>query len=95
MTFDSKLNAVHPLIIVSMYAKVEDDTHNGSASCAQDYFDIYPVTLTSKLNMVHSLNIVTMYAKFEDAYNGSASVVFTRLFPYMSIVTLTVDLKNQ
>ena len=39
--------------------------------------------------------MVDMSAKFnEDAHYGSVSIVFTRLFPYMSIVTLTFDLQN-
>ena len=34
-----------------------------------------------------------MYAKFdEEAHNRLVSIVFTSLFPYMSIVTLTFDL---
>ena len=34
-----------------------------------------------------------MSAKFdEDAHNGSVSIMFTRLLPYISIVTLTFDL---
>ena len=34
-----------------------------------------------------------MSAKFdEEAHNGLASIVFTSLFPYMCIVTLTFDL---
>ena len=37
-----------------------------------------------------------MTAKFdEEAHNGLVSIVFTSLFPYMSIVTLTFDLQNQ
>ena len=35
-----------------------------------------------------------MSAKFdEEAHNGLVSMVFTSLFPYMSIMTLTFDLK--
>ena len=34
-----------------------------------------------------------MSAKFDqEAHNGLVSIVFTSLFPYMSIVTLTFDL---
>ena len=34
-----------------------------------------------------------MYAKFDgEAHSGFVSIVFTSLFPYMSIVTLTFDL---
>ena len=40
--------------------------------------------------------MASMSAKFdEEAYNGLVSIVFTILFPYMSIVTLTFDLQNQ
>ena len=35
-------------------------------------------------------------AKFgEERNNGLVSIVFTSLFPYTSIVTLTFDLQNQ
>ena len=38
--------------------------------------------------------MVDMSAKFdEEAHNGLVSIVFSRLFPYMSIVTLTFDLR--
>ena len=37
--------------------------------------------------------MANMYAKFDgEAYNGLVSILFTSLFPYMSIVTLTFDL---
>ena len=37
--------------------------------------------------------MANMYAKFdEEAHSGLDSIVFTSLFPYMSIVTLTFDL---
>ena len=37
-----------------------------------------------------------MYVKFdEEAHNGLVSILFTSLFPYMSIRTLTSDLQNQ
>ena len=37
-----------------------------------------------------------MSAKFDqEAHNGLAAIVFTSLFLYMSIVTLTFDLQNQ
>ena len=40
--------------------------------------------------------MVNMSAKFdEEAQNGLVSIVFTSLFPYISIVTLTFDLLNQ
>ena len=40
--------------------------------------------------------MVNMSAKFDlEAHNGFVTIVFTRLFPHTSIVTLTFDLKNQ
>ena len=37
--------------------------------------------------------MANMYAKFDqEAYNGLVYIMFTSLFPYMSIVTLTFDL---
>ena len=40
--------------------------------------------------------MVNMSAKFnEEAHNGLVSIMFTSLFPYMSIVALTSDLQNQ
>ena len=37
--------------------------------------------------------MVNMSAKFdEEAHNGLVSILITRLFPYMSIMTLTFDL---
>ena len=37
-----------------------------------------------------------MHAKFdEEAHNGLVSILFTSLFPYLSIVTLTFDLWYQ
>ena len=52
--------------------------------------------LTSKIYRVHPLIIINMSAKFDkETCNGVVSIVFTSLFPYMSIVTLTFDLQNQ
>ena len=43
--------------------------------------------------MAHPLTMANMYAKFdEEAHSGLVSIVFTSLFPYMSIVALTFDL---
>ena len=37
--------------------------------------------------------MANLYAKFDgEAHNGLVSILFTSLFPYMSIVTLTFDL---
>ena len=56
--------------------------------------DLWP--LTSKINRVHPLTMVNMSAKFDkEIHNGLVSIMFTSLFPYMPIVTLTFDLQNQ
>ena len=40
--------------------------------------------------------MASMSAKFyEEAHQGLVSIMFTTLFPYWSIVTLTFDLQNQ
>ena len=40
--------------------------------------------------------MVNMSVKFDvEAHNGLVSIMFTILFPYMSILTLTFDLQNQ
>ena len=40
--------------------------------------------------------MTNMSGKFdEEAHNGLVSIMFTSLFPYRSIVTLTSDLQNQ
>ena len=40
--------------------------------------------------------MINIFAKFdEEIHNGLVSFVFTSLFPYMSIVTLTFDLWPQ
>ena len=40
--------------------------------------------------------MANMSAKFDrEAHNGLIAIVFTTLFPYMTIVTLTFDLNNQ
>ena len=40
--------------------------------------------------------MVNMSSKFdEEAHNSLVSILFTSLFLYMSIVTLTFDLNNQ
>ena len=60
------------------------------------YFHIcpwWPWPLTSKINRVHPLTMVNMSAKFDkEIHNGLVSIMFTSLFPYMPIVTLTFDL---
>ena len=40
--------------------------------------------------------MVNMSAKFDkEIHNSLVSIVFTSLFPYISLVTLTSDLQNQ
>ena len=54
---------------------------------------LWPLPLTSKINRVHPLIMANIFnAKFdEEAHNGLVSILFTSLFPYMFIVTLTFD----
>ena len=53
--------------------------------------DLWP--LTSKIKRVHPLTMANMYAKFDEkAHFGLVSILFTSLFSYLSIVTLTFDL---
>ena len=40
--------------------------------------------------------MANMTAKFDkEEHNGLIAIMFTRLFPYISIVTFTFDLQNQ
>ena len=40
--------------------------------------------------------MANMYAKFyEEVHNGLVYILFTSLFSYISILTLTFDLQNQ
>ena len=82
--------------MVNMSAKFDKEIHNGLVSCSHAYFHICPLwpwPLTFKINRVHPLTMPNMSAKFDqEAHNGLVSIVFTSLFPYMSIVTLTFDL---
>ena len=58
--------------------------------------DLDLLPLTFKINRVHPFTMPNISAKFDqEAHNGLVSMVFTSLFPYMSIVTLTFDLQNQ
>ena len=91
--------------MVDMFAKFDEEAHNGLVfivftslfpymSVVTLNFDLWPVT--SKINRVHPLTIANMSAKFyEEAHTSLVSSMFTSLFPYLSIVTLTFDLQNQ
>ena len=53
------------------------------------------MTFTLVTSKSIGFTMVNMSAKFDqEIYNGLVSILFTSLFPYMSIVTLTFDLKN-
>ena len=55
--------------------------------------DFHLWTVTSKSI---GFTMVNMSAKFDkEIHNGLVSIMFTSLFPYMSIVTLTFDLWPQ
>ena len=60
-----------------------NDTHG--------YLHLWTVTSESI-----GFTMVNMSAKFDqEIHNSLVSIIFTSLFPYMSIVTLTSDLQNQ
>ena len=64
--------------------------HNYRLTTIYVYRDLHLWPLTSKINRAHSLTIANMSAKFgKEADNSLVSIVFTTLFPYMSILTLT------
>ena len=91
----SKINRVHPLTIMNISAKFDEEIHNSFVSFVFTSLSPYMsiVTLTSKINRVRPLTMANMSAKFDqEAHNGLVSMVFTSLFPYMSMVTLTFDL---
>ena len=64
-----------------------------SLSFSQAYFHIcllwlWPLTSYLKINRVHPFTMTNMNAKFdEEAHNGLLSILFTCLFPYLSILT--------
>ena len=57
-------------------------------------FDLWP---PKSIGFILSPWLITnISAKFdEEAHNGLVAIMYTRLFSYMSIVTLTFDLQNQ
>ena len=79
-----------------VFAKAREVTHNLVCIGFKAYFRTCPLwswPLTSKIIRVNPLTIVNISAKFDDEiHNGLVSIVFTSLFPYMSIVTLTFDI---
>ena len=88
--------------MANMYAKFDEESHNGLVSIV--FTSLFPylsiVTLTFDLwspksigSILIILIIVNISANFdEEAHNGFVSMLFTSLFPYLSIVTLTFDL---
>ena len=100
----SKINRVHPLTMVNLSTKViclpsliDMNTTVQSWSCSQGFYHKSPWRRwpsTSKINKVHPFTMIDFSPKFDDeAYNSSISIVFTWLFPYMSVVTLNFDLQ--
>ena len=94
----SKIKRVHPLTIVNISAKFDEEIHNGLVSIVFTSLfpymcPLWPWPLTSKIKRVHPLTMANMSAKFDqETHNGLGAILFTSLFPYMSIVTLTFDL---
>ena len=80
--------------MVNKSAKCSEEAQNGLACISfTTYFHkgpLWPWPLTPKIKRVHPLTMINISTKFdEEIYNGLVSFVFTRLSPYMSIVTLT------
>ena len=91
------MNRVNLLTIVNMSAKFDTQrlslyhVYKLISIFVHSDFDLWH--LTSKINRVHPLTMPNLSAKFDrEAHNGLVSIVFTSLFPYTSIVTLTFDL---
>ena len=86
--------------MANMYAKFDEEAHKGLVFYRVHklisifvYCDLYIWPLISKINRVYPLFIVNTSANFdEEAHNGYVSMLFTSLFPYLSIVTLTFNL---
>ena len=51
--------------------------------------DYWPSPLTSKINRTHPVIMVNMSTKFDEDPHTVQSIIFTRLFAAMTIVTLT------
>ena len=66
----SKINRAHPLTIVNISEKFDQEAHNGLvSSCSHAYFhscQLWPWPLTSKINRVHPLTMANMSAKFDE-----------------------------
>ena len=89
-----------------MSAKFNKDPHN-SLVCIwfiayfQTFLYVSTVTLTFALCLPKSIGSILLpwfniSAKFDqEIHNSEVSIVFTSLFPYMSIVTLAFDHQNQ
>ena len=95
----SKINRVHPLTNVDIYAKFDEEIHNGLVSnmftSLSPYTGMSIVTLTSDLqiNRFRPLTMVNMSAKFDqEAHNGLIAIVVTSLFPYIIFVNCDLDL---
>ena len=80
--------------IVTLTSDLQNRVHKLISIYVHCDLDLWP--LTYKINRAHPLTMANMSAKFDqEAQNGLVAIVFTSLFPYMSIVTLTFDLQNQ
>ena len=99
MTFTFELWSPKSIVftMVNMSTKFNEEAQNEICIWFTAYFHtcpLWPWPLTSKINRAHPLTMINISAKFdEEIHNGLVSFVFTSLSPYMSIVTLTFDLR--
>ena len=76
--------------LVSIVFTRSSDGRNHARTDARNHSS---VTISPPQRVAHPLTMVNTSAKFDkEIHNGKVSIVFTSLFPYMSIVTLTFDL---
>ena len=87
------------IITYKMSVKLDEEGHNGLVCIGfTAYYHAcplwpWPMTSDLQINRVHPLTMVNMSANFDkETQDRLVAIVFTSLFPYIPIVTLTFDL---
>ena len=97
-----KINRVHPLTMVNISAKFDEEIHNGLVAIM--FTSLFPYNYVhydldlwppKSIGSILSPWLRCLLSLIKKIHNGLVCMVFTSLFPYMSIVTLTFDLQNQ